>query len=142
MTFLLDTNTCIYYLNQGHPEVTRRMVAAGPDRLAVSALTVAELHYGAERSGRPEANRERLRVFLGELRTVPFDDRCGESFGTMKVERRAAGRPVPDFDLAIAATAVAQGLTLVSSDQHMRSLPGIAVEDWTAAPAPERRQGA
>ncbi len=134
MTFLLDTNTCIHYLNQRHPEVTRRMVAAGPDRLAVSSLTVAELHFGAERSGRPEANRARLRVFLDELRSVPFDDRCGESFGRLKAERRAAGRPVPDFDLAIAATAIAEGLTLVSSDHHMRSLPGLAVEDWTAAP--------
>lgn len=134
MTFLLDTNTCIYYLNQGHPEVTRRIAAAGPDRLAVSSLTVAELHYGAERSSRREANRERLRVFFGELRSVPFDDRCGESFGRLKAERRAAGRPVPDFDLAIAATAIAQGLTLVSGDQHMRAVPGVVVEDWTAPP--------
>lgn len=134
MTFLLDTNTCIYYLNEGHPDVTRRIVAAGPDRLAVSSLTVAELHYGAERSSRQEANRERLRVFVGELRSVPFDDRCGESFGRLKAERRAAGRPVPDFDLAIAATAIAQGLTLVSSDQHTRTVPGVVVEDWTATP--------
>lgn len=133
MTFLLDTNTCIYYLNQRHPEVTDRIVAAGPDRLSVSSLTVAELHFGAERSGRPEANRVRLRVFLGELRSVPFDDRCGDRFGRLKAERLAAGRPVPDFDLAIAATAIAHGLTLVSSDRHMSSLPGVAVEDWTVA---------
>lgn len=133
MTFLLDTNTCIDYLNQRHPEVTRRIVAAGPDRLAVSSLTVAELHFGAERSGRPDANRERLGVFLGELRSVPFDDRCGESFGRLKAERWAAGRPLPDFDLAIAATAIVQGFTLVSSDRHIRSLSGVVVEDWRAS---------
>lgn len=134
MTFLLDTNTCIYYLNERHPQVTHRIVAAGPDRVAVSALTVGELHFGAQRSGRPEANRERLRVFLGEIRSIPFDDRCGERFGRLKADRLAAGRPIPDFDLAIAATAIAQGLTLVSSDRHLRTLPGVAVEDWTVAP--------
>lgn len=131
MTFLLDTNICIYYLNERHPEITRRMIAAGADRLAVSSLTVAELHFGAERSGRPEANRERLRVFFKELRTLPFDDRCGEWFGRLKAERLEAGRPIPDFDLAIAATTMAQGVTLVSRDSHLRSLPGVAVEDWT-----------
>lgn len=131
MTFLLDTNICIYYLNERHPEITRRMIAAGADRLAVSSLTVAELHFGAERSGRPEANKERLRVFLNELRSVPFDDECGEWFGRLKAERLEAGRSIPDFDLAIAATAMAHGLTLVSRDRHLRSLPGVAVEDWT-----------
>lgn len=76
MTFLLDTNSCVYYLNQHAPEFTRRIAAAGPDRLALSSSTAAELHFGAEGSGRPEANRARLRILLGELRSVPFDDRC------------------------------------------------------------------
>jgi len=128
--FLLDTNICIYYLNERHPEIIRRMNAAGADRLAVSTLTVAELHFGAERSGRPEANRERLRVFLKELRSMPFDDHCGEWFGRLKAEGLEAGRPIPDFDLAIAATAMAHGLTLVSGDRHRRFPPGLLVEDW------------
>lgn len=131
MTFLLDTNICIYYLNERHPQITRRMIAAGPDRLAVSSLTVAELHFGAERSGRPEANRGRLRIFLEELQSLPFDDHCGEWFGRLKAEGMKEGRPIPDFDLAIAATAMSQGLTLVSRDSHMRSLSGVAVEDWS-----------
>lgn len=134
MTFLLDTNICIQYLNRRHPEVTRRIAAAGPDRLVVSSLTVAELHFGAARSGRPEANRERLTVFLDELRSVSFDDRCGERFGRLKAERLAVGRPIPDFDLAMAATALVHGYGVVSSDRHLSSLPGVMVEDWTVAP--------
>ena len=39
--------------------------------------------------------------------------------------------PVPDFDVAIAATAFALGRTLVSSDQHMTAIDGLPLEDWT-----------
>lgn len=131
MSYLLDTNTCIYYLNQSHPNVVARLSEAGSDGVAVSSLTVAELYFGAERSGRPQANRDRLGVFLREIRSLPFDDRCGERFGRLKAERLAAGRPVPDFDVAIAATALVHGLTLVSRDRHVTAVPGLAVEDWT-----------
>lgn len=51
--FLLDTNTCIHYLNGSDAVLTRRVLAAGPDQLAVSALTAGELHFGAARSSRP-----------------------------------------------------------------------------------------
>ncbi len=130
--YLLDTNACIHYLNHSHPALARRILETGPERLAVSSLSVAELHYGAARSSRPESNRERIRVFLNEVRTIFFDDRCGERFGRIKADLVAAGRQIPDFDAAIAATAFAHGLTVVSNDQHMRRITGLALEDWTA----------
>jgi len=103
--FLLDTNTCIHYLNGTDAGLTRRVLVAGPERLAVSALTVGELHFGAERSSRPEANRERLETFFRELTVVPFDRMCGERFGRIKADLLSRGRPIPDFDVGIAATA-------------------------------------
>ena len=128
--YLLDTDTCIYYLNGTHEELTRRILACGPDQLGVSALTVAELRFGAARSSRPEANRERLGTFFGELEIVAFDRLCGEQFGRMKAELLSRGRPIPDFDLGIAATAVATGRTLVSADAHMEEIAGLQRESW------------
>jgi len=128
--FLLDTNTCIYYLNGSHEELTRRVLAAGPDQLAVSALTVAELRFGAARSSRPEANRERLVTFFRELSILPFDRLCGEHFGRLKADLLSRGRPVPDFDIGIAATALASGRTLVSADAHMEEIGELARENW------------
>ena len=133
MMFLLDTNICIHYLNGSHGGLTRRVLAAGPELLAVSALTVAELQFGAERSSRPEANRERLGVFFRELNVVPFDPLCGERFGRMKADLLNRGRPIPDFDIGIAATAAATGRTLVSGDSHMKEMPGIHLENWLQA---------
>lgn len=130
--YLLDTNTCIYYLNGTYPALTRRVLTAGPAALAVSALTVGELHFGATRSSRPEANRERLSLFFRELTIIPFDARCGESFGLMKAELLARGRPIPDFDLGIAATSLATGRMLVSGDRHMAEVQGLRLENWIA----------
>ncbi len=131
--YLLDTNTCIYYLNGTYAALTRRVLAAGPEALAVSALTAGELHFGATRSSRPEANRERLSLFFRELAIVPFDARCGETFGLMKAELLGRGRPIPDFDLGIAATSVATGRILVSADHHMAEVQGLRLESWAAA---------
>ncbi len=128
--FLLDTNTCIYYLNGSHLELTRSILAAGPDQLAISALTVAELRFGAARSSRPEANRERLGTFFRELTILPFDRLCGEHFGRLKAELFSRGRPIPDFDVAIAATAIATGRTLVSADGHMEEIDDLQRENW------------
>lgn len=129
--YLLDTNTCIYYLNATHPELVRRVLEASPGFLAISSLTVGELRLGAERSSRREANRARLSVFFRELSILPFDQLCGEQFGRLKAGLLRRGRPIPDFDIAIAATAVAKGCILVSTDAHMEEIPDLPLESWT-----------
>jgi tRNA(fMet)-specific endonuclease VapC len=128
--FLLDTDTCIHYLNGSDAGLTRRVLAAGPEQLTVSALTAGELHFGAARSSRPDANRERLATFLRELTVVPFDAQCGSHFGRIKAELFGRGRPIPDFDVGIAATAAATGRTLVSGDRHMGEIPGLPLQNW------------
>lgn len=138
MTYLLDTSICIYFLNASHPRVVERILASGPDRLAISSLTLAELLLGAAQSSRPEANRTRLASLAAEIGTVSFDDSCAEHFGRIKAALLAAGQPIPDFDTAIAATAFACGATLVSSDRHMTAIAGLPLENWAAAGPADR----
>jgi tRNA(fMet)-specific endonuclease VapC len=107
MIYLLDTSICIYYLNRSHPSVVDRVAAEGPVHLAISALTLAELYFGADRSSRPAANRARLLVFSDELTVVPFDEPCSEQFGQLKTVLWKAGQTTSDFDIGIAATAIA-----------------------------------
>lgn len=132
MSYLLDTNVCIDYLNGDDEELVERILAMGPEPLAISTLSLAELHFGAARSARPEANRERIAAFVREVPTLGFDDDCAEHFGRIKATLTASGQLIPDFDVAIAATALAHGRVLVSSDGHMRRIQGLPLEDWTA----------
>ena len=133
MNFLLDTNICIYYLNGKDPDLTQKILEAGPALLAISSLSVAELRFGAARSAKPEQNDGRIDRFVAELKTIPFDDFCARHFAHLKARQAAAGKPIPDFDAAIAATALAKGLVVVSADHHMAAIHGIEIEDWTSA---------
>lgn len=132
MSYLLDTTTCIHFLNEGDPKLSARIQRAGPSGLAVSAATAAELFFGAARSARVEENRERVRALLSEVTVLPFERECAELFGRIKAELLSVGRPIPDFDIAIAATAFAHRMTLVARDRHFREVEGLKHEDWIA----------
>jgi len=131
--YLLDTNTCIYYLNGSHPKIVERILRLGPAPLAVSSLTVAELYFGAARSARSEANRRRVALFASELTNLLFDNECAAHFGRLKAGTVGSATPVPDFDLAIAATALAHGRTVVTNDRHFTLIAGLVLEDWLAS---------
>ncbi len=133
MSYLLDTNVCIYYLNGDNQELVERILALGPESLAISTLCLAELYFGAAHSARPESNRERVGFFVRELPTLVFDGACARHFGRMKASLAALGQPIPDFDVAIAATAFAYGRVLVSNDKHMKRIQGLPQEDWIAS---------
>jgi tRNA(fMet)-specific endonuclease VapC len=128
--FLLDTNACIHFLNGTSDRLVQRILDAGPGKIATSSITLAELHFGAARSARAEVNLERVEAFADELASYPFDDACAARFGRIKAQMLSAGRPTPDFDLAIAAVAMAHGLTVVTADRHFADVPGLASVDW------------
>jgi len=128
--FLLDTNACIHYLNGTSHQLVQRILDVGPGTVAISSITLAELHFGAARSARADANLERVEAFADEITCYPFDDDCAARFGRIKAEMLSAGRPTPDFDLAIAAVAMAHGLTVVTGDRHFADVPGLASVDW------------
>ncbi len=54
MKYLLDTNTCIRYLNRRSESIIRRMEAESPDDIVVCSVTRAELIFGAMKSNNPE----------------------------------------------------------------------------------------
>src|SRR4051812_39934093 len=54
-------------------------------------------------------------------------------FGRVRAELRASGRPIPMFDILIAAIARANGLTVVTADAHFNAVAGLGVKDWLSA---------
>lgn len=108
---LLDTSVLIDY--------PADQVAEVADELAVSAITMAELHYGVSATADPlEQLRRRQRIQLvRELYDVlPFDAQVAEYYGTLATAVRLHGRnPRPRrMDLQIAATAARHGLMLIT----------------------------
>lgn len=88
-----------------------------PGELAVSAATIAELHFGVLVAAEPAVRAERLRrlsILQRQFEALPVDDAVAASYGRLAAAVVAAGRrPRPRaMDLLIAATAHAHDARL------------------------------
>ena len=134
MKYVLDTNA-VSALMRGEQAMIARLLAVEPAEVGVSHPTWAEIHYGIERlpaSKKKTALREKLELLRSEIPTVPWSERVSESFGEIKATLEKQGKRLEDFDVAIAAHALASGSVLVSANtQHMLRVPALLVEDWS-----------
>jgi toxin FitB len=92
-----------------------------PGELAISAVSLAELHFGVLATGSPTARAERLRrltVLQRQFDALPVDDAVAASYGQLAAAVAAAGRKprARTMDLLIAATAHAHGARLYTRD--------------------------
>ncbi len=62
---------------------------------------------------------------------LPFDDAAAERYGEIRARLHRAGRLIGANDLLIAATALANGLTLITHNtDEFKRIEGLPVEDW------------
>ena len=131
MKWMLDTNICIAIIRR-QPEVAiKRLRGKSVGQVGVSAVTVAELQYGAAKSTRPELARSALSEFLLALEVAPFDEAACARYGMVRAKLEAAGKPIGPLDTLIAAHALSLGVVLVTNNlREFRRVPGLTVEDW------------
>jgi tRNA(fMet)-specific endonuclease VapC len=129
--FILDTDTCIWILRETEP-VLSRVRAQSPDDLAVTAMTEAELRYGARNSRDPAAGLARVEALLSApLETLAFDREAARWYAEIRYALRAT--PIGERDLVIASVVVATGHTLVTHNSNeFAPVPGLVQVDWTA----------
>jgi tRNA(fMet)-specific endonuclease VapC len=131
MTYLLDTNICIAYLNGRSSNVVQRLRDVSPSEIAVCSVVKAELFYGAMRSRNPARTLAQQRVFLDQFISLPFDDRSAEFYASMRATLATRGTPIGPNDLLIAAIARAHNLTLVTANvREFGRIEGLQIENW------------
>ena len=139
--FLLDTNVL--------SEMLRRRPAAAVgewfaglqgDSLFVSVVTQAEMMLGARLlpAGRRRAALEAAleAMFAEEFssRVLPFTPQAVPAYTDIVSRRRAAGRPIAQFDAQIAATARSAGMRLATRNTRDFELCGVeVVNPWDPA---------
>ncbi len=127
---LLDTNICIYLINRRPPQVLQRLQGFGPDDLALSAITGAELLFGVAKSG-SQRNHDALAKFLLPFPMLPFDEAAMRAYGPLRAGLQARGQPIGSMDTLIAAHALALDAVLVTHNTaEFARVPGLQVEDW------------
>ncbi|MCG8481482.1 MAG: PIN domain-containing protein [Spirochaetales bacterium] len=132
--YYLDTNTCIYYLNNRFPELRKRLLSHRPADRAVPALVKAELLYGALKSRRRDENVEIVRQFLRPFDVVKFGDVTVEHYAEIRDVMERIDTPIGGNDMVIAAIVRFREGTLVTHNtSEFRRVPNLGVEDWTTA---------
>ena len=133
MTYLLDTNTCIF-LMKNVASVVEHYKAKKHLGISVSTITVAELYYGVYNSAYPEKNGANLANFLIGPETLEFDSICAMEYGRIRAMLRKQGNLIGPLDMLIAAHAQSKGLTLVTDNtREFERIKGLPVENWLYA---------
>ena len=93
LKYLLDTNMVIYVIKRRPVEVLG-LFNENAGRMAISAITLAELIHGAEKSTRVAQNLAVVDDFASRLEVVPYTSRASQHYGAIRavLERAGAAR--------------------------------------------------
>ena len=138
MRYLLDTNICIYVINERPPAVLARFLEHEPDGIGISVITASELFWGVRKSG-SRRNAEALERFLAPLTVADYDLAAARAYGEVRAGLERKGTPIGPLDLQIAAHALALQVTLVANNlREFKRVPGLKLDNWMALPQPTK----
>ncbi len=138
MSFLLDTNTVSEWIKpRPNPGLIKWMASVDEDRTFISAVSLAELYFGAQRLAAGQ-RRTRLETWLRdelplrfEARVLPVDAVIAEVWGKMATQNEAAGRTKSAMDTFLAATAEVHHLIIVT--RNVSDFPAVKVlNPWSS----------
>ena len=130
LRYLLDTNIVIYVLKRRPVEVLSTF-NANASRMAISAITLAELLHGAEKSSRVSENLAAIEDFCSRLEVLPYGPKAAQHYGAIRAALEKLGQPIGVNDMHIAAHARSEGLVLVTNNMgEFARVPALEAENW------------
>ena len=131
MTYMLDTNICVYAIKNNPEQVLEKLKQNLSNRICISAITLAELQHGVEKSMNPEKNSMALLQFLSILDILPFDDLAAVEYGKICAYLQKRGTPIGTMDMLIAAHAKTENLIIVTNNvREFERVPNLKIENW------------
>jgi tRNA(fMet)-specific endonuclease VapC len=132
MKYLLDTNICIYIINEKPAKVLRKFEQYPISEFGISSITHAELQYGVEKSRHTKTNQIALNEFLLPLTILPFHGiNLVKCYGEIRASLESAGKVIGPLDMLIAAHALSMGLTIISNNiREFSRIPKLKCENW------------
>ncbi|WP_321496047.1 type II toxin-antitoxin system VapC family toxin [uncultured Desulfobacter sp.] len=131
MNYLIDTNICIYIMNQRPPEVIQKFKNHEIGQIAISSITVSELNYGVAKSQNKKQNAKRLEEFLTPFNILPYDEVASRYYGIIRSELESQGKVIGPLDMLIAAHAISEKLILVTNNEkEFQRIKSLKIENW------------
>ncbi len=133
--YMLDTNVVSHIMQGRDAALLARLTQLTVGQVVMSSVTLAELEYGLQRRGQPVRLRNALAQVLLRIDVLPWDENVATCYGGLCAGLEAQGINLSDFDMMIAAHAVAVDMTLVSRDKAFAQVPAgvnprLRLEVW------------
>lgn len=127
--YLLDTDICISFLKNQY-SIKEKILEVGIDKCFISEITIAELTYGAEKSGNNAKHMKEVEQMEALFTVLPIYDSI-PLYAQQKVSLQKQGVLIPDFDILIGSTSIHKELVLVTNNEkHMERLDNVTIENW------------
>ncbi len=131
MIRLLDTNTCIYFLNRASEKVVQQFKELSPSQIKLPSITVAELYYGAEKSKFKAKNQAKVKRFVSTFEIVSFDEKACTAYAKIRHNLERSGTPIGPMDLLIASIGLAYNFTVVTNNiKEFKRVKGLKLQNW------------
>lgn len=131
LTYLLDTNICIYIAKAKPPTVLKRFLTMDVSETAMSIVTYGELLYGIKKSQRPQQSRQALEELALLISPLPLTLAVSEYYADIRASLEKQGQLIGNNDLWIAAHALALDVILVSNNlKEFSRIPSLKTENW------------
>jgi len=129
--YLLDTNTASYIIKGNIPRVRERLLKIPMAQILISAVTEAELLFGAARKREAIQLKKAIDEFLLRVDSLAWDSNAARHYADLRATLEMNGMPMGNLDMMIAAHALAAEAVLVTNDRSFRRLKHLKIEDWT-----------
>ena len=131
MNYLIDTNICIYIMNNRPPEVIQKFKSKDAGQIGISSITVSELYYGVSKSKYQKKNLIRLKEFLTPFEILAYDESASKLYGKIRAQLEKSGDVIGPLDLLIAAHALSLNLVLITNNEkEFNRVKTLKVENW------------
>jgi len=132
MKYLLDTNICIYIINEKPKKVLRKFEHYAVHEFGISSVTHAELQYGVKKSKNKDINQNALDEFLLPLTILPFHGKkLVTCYGEIRALLESKVKTIGPLDMLIAAHAMSLDLTIISNNiKEFSRIPNLKCENW------------
>ncbi len=130
MKYLLDTNICIYIINQKPKQVFERFYQYQQGDIGISSITACELTFGVEKSN-SQRNKLALEQFLSPLEILPFSEKSIWHYARVRQYLQSQGKTIGSLDMLIASHALTESITLVTNNtKEFERVPDLLLENW------------
>ena len=130
MTYLLDTNICIYIINQKHEQVINKFSRYEIGAIGISTITLAELKYGAYKSQKVIQNLLAIERFTTPLEVANFDSEAADTYGKIRADLERKGQIIGALDMLVASYALSRNLIVVTNNvKEFERIENLKVEN-------------